>query len=79
MQNRGEWSSYQRFYIVHFRLVLVKQMKKSEHEDILYLQNAVIQWIPRRLSDVLKTAFQSIKHNDDFQFPAVVFVVQKET
>lgn len=55
-------------------------MKKSEQEDYLYLQNSVIQWIPRKLSDFLRMLFfQSIKRNDEFQFPAVAFAVQKET
>lgn len=54
-------------------------MKRSEHEDIPYLQNADIQWIPKNYHVSLKQLFQSIKHGYEFQFPAVAFVVQKGT
>jgi len=34
---------------------------------------------PENYQMPLKQFFQSIKHNDEFQFKAVVFMVQKET
>lgn len=34
---------------------------------------------PENYQMSLKQFFQPIKHNDEFQFPAVAFAVQKET